>query len=71
MLKKIKRWYQGETKLVDFENDPNSFAVIMPRINTEYHWTAKVARLLIHFYFEHWKWIWTLIISLCGLVFKI
>jgi hypothetical protein len=70
MLKKIKYWYQGETKLEEFENDPNSFVVIMPRIYTECHWTAKIARLLVHFYLEHWKWIWTVVIALSGLVLK-
>jgi len=70
MLKTIKRWYQGETKIEEFKNDPNSFVFIMPQISTEYHWSAKLARLLVHFYREHWKWIWTVAIGLSGLLLK-
>lgn len=54
----IKRWYEGETKMDEFKNDPNSSVFVMPLIYTEYHWTARIARSIVGFYFQHWKWLW-------------
>ena len=70
MLQKIKRWYEGESKLEEFENDRNSHVFIMPHLYTEYHWTAKIARRLVSFYLEHWKWIWSAALALLAYLKK-
>lgn len=63
LLSSIKRWYEGETKVDEFENDPNISSSIGSLIYTEYHWTARIARSIVGFYFQHWKWFWTTAIS--------
>lgn len=47
----IKKWYNGT--YIHYE----SHAIIGGY--TSYHWTAKIARRLVKFYFDNWKWIWT------------
>jgi hypothetical protein len=50
---KIIRWYTGK----------NEGHIEIPRFGSaysfrkKYHWTAKTARSVIHFYLRHWKWI--------------
>ena len=65
MFSRIKRWYGGEIKLHEFENDPRSSVVIMPMIYTEFHWSAKIARAIVGFYMRHW--VWSTIIAVLGL----
>lgn len=67
MLERFKRWYNGETKIREFDNDPNSSIVILPAVYTDYHWSAKVARSLVAFYLKHWQWLWGTAIALAGL----
>jgi hypothetical protein len=67
MFSRIKRWYEGETKLLEFENDPNSSVFIMPSFYTKYHWSAMIARIVIGFYLRHWQWVWSTIIAVLGL----
>ena len=66
MFSCIKRWYHGDTKIHEFENDPQSTIVIFPMIYTEYHWTAKFARTIVRFYLRHWQWVWSTIIAVLG-----
>lgn len=67
MFSRIKRWYEGEPKVQEIENDPRSSIVFMPLIYTEYHWSAKVARAIVSFYLRHWQWLWSTAIALMGL----
>ena len=69
MLSRIKQWYDAESKVHEFENDPNSSLVFMPSSYTEYHWSAKVARAIVSFYLRHWQWVWGTTIALVGLYF--
>ena len=67
MFSRIKRWYDGEPKMHEFENHPNSSAFFMPMPYTEYHWSAKVARAIVGFYFRHWQWVVTTIIAVVAI----
>lgn len=69
MFRRIKRWYEGETKLHEFENDPNSSVLIMPLVYVEHHWSAKIARAVVGFYLRHWQWLWSTMIAVVGLYF--
>lgn len=53
--KAIARWYAGED--VPPDNDPRSQFVLLQG-RRRYHWSARVARRLVRFYCEHWKWLW-------------
>ena len=63
MISRIKSWYSGQEKLVEFENDPRSSIVIMPSVHIEYHWSAKIVRAVATFYMKHWQWVWTTAIA--------
>ncbi|WP_124706218.1 hypothetical protein [Sulfuriferula multivorans] len=67
VFSRIKRWYDGESKLHVFENDPASLIAIMPLPYTKYHWSAKIARAIVGFYLRHWQWVWSTIIAILGL----
>lgn len=67
MLRQIKRWYQGETKLHEFENDPNSSVWFAPYPYTDHHWSAKVVRALVAFYLRNWQWVWATTIAVLSL----
>lgn len=67
MFSSIQRWYNGESKILDFENEYDSSTIIMPFIYTEYHWSAKIARAIVSFYLRHWQWIWSTIMTGIGL----
>lgn len=67
MLKRLSCWYNGETKMTEFHNDPSSGIVIGPGIYREYHWTAKVARKFVAFYLKHWQWFWGTAIGVASL----
>lgn len=67
MFSCIKRWYSGETKIDDLEVDPELPGFIGPMIYTEYHWSAKIARIIINFYLQNWQWVWSTIIGALGL----
>lgn len=67
MFSRIKRWYNGESKMQEFDNAPDSSIVIMPYFYTEYHWSAKIARAIVGFYLRHWQWVWSTIIAVLGL----
>jgi hypothetical protein len=63
MLKWIRNWYDGEWVL--YENDPDSEVVLIGG-DYERYWTAKVTRVLVEFYLEHWKWLWGFGLSAVG-----
>ncbi len=71
MINIFTRWFNGKTQIEEFENDPNSSVWISPRIYTEYHWTAKVARVLTGFYLRNWQWVWGTAIALLALYVSI
>lgn len=66
MFLRIQRWYNGESKIQEFENDDPSI-IIIPFIYTEYHWSAKIARTIVGFYLRNWQWIWSTIMTVIGL----
>lgn len=66
MFERIRDWYEG--KFVLHENDPVSGVVFIGGYY-ERHWTATIARALVHFYLEHWKWLWGFGLSVVGLYF--
>jgi len=68
LFKKIKKWYYGEYKL--FENDPNSPVIFVGGYYVK-HWTAKFANIVVKFYLEHWKWLWSTIIAITIAIIKL
>ena len=71
MFRSIKRWYAGEDKFHEFENDPSSGAHIFPLLYTEIHWTAKFVRIIVKFYLRNWQWLWGTTITIAGLYIAI
>lgn len=71
MLSHLKRWYSGEVREREYENDPHSRLVFMPSSYTEYHWTAKVARAVVSYYLSHWQWLWAMAVGLVGLYLSV
>lgn len=67
MLRQIKPWYQGETKLYAFGNDPNSSVWFAPYPDTDHSWPAKVVRALVVFYLRNWQWVWATTIAVLSL----
>jgi hypothetical protein len=67
MLKRIRRWYEGEGKIREFDNSPDSSIFVMPLMYTEWHWSAKIARVLVAFYLRNWQWLWGTSIALLSL----
>jgi len=59
MLSKVKNWWVGEVYYLEG---------VLPGIRYRRHWTAITARSFANFYLKHWKWIWSTIIGVCGLV---
>jgi hypothetical protein len=66
--RRIKNWYEGE--FIPYENDPNLNIFILGG-NQEIHWTAKIARWIISFWSEHWKFIITILVAVTGLYLKL
>jgi hypothetical protein len=64
---KISAWYEG--RFVPHANDPNSGVVFMGGSH-HHHWTATVARKLVGFWLEHWKWIIGLVVALAALIVR-
>ncbi|CAN7761207.1 hypothetical protein LJR296_006970 [Cupriavidus necator] len=69
MWQRVRRWYEGDTRIQEFDNDPDSPVVILPGLYTEYHWTATVARALVAFYQRHWQWLWGILIAVATLYY--
>ncbi|HEO99280.1 MAG TPA: hypothetical protein ENO02_08280 [Epsilonproteobacteria bacterium] len=59
MLEKIKKWWIGEEYYLEG---------VLPGIRYKRHWTSKTAHTFADFYVVHWKWIWTSVFTVCGLV---
>jgi hypothetical protein len=53
MRDEIENWYEGE--FVPYKNDPNDATFIIGGTYKR-HWTAKVARILVGFWLNHWQW---------------
>ena len=66
LFEKIKVWYNGEQKVR--ENDPDS-PIVRIGTYTQRHWTANSVRAFVNFYLNHWKWLWSTIIAILGLIF--
>ena len=71
MFDRVRNWYHGTPKTLEFDNDPGSGVVFMPYFYTEYHWTARVARSLVSFYLRHWQWLWTTILAIAALIISV
>ncbi len=59
MIDKIKKWWTGEEYYIEGA---------LPGIRYKHHWTAKITRPLVDFYLNHWKWIFTTTLGICGLL---
>ncbi len=59
MLEKIKNWWVGEEYYIEG---------VFPGIRYKRHWTARTTRSFINFYLNHWKWVWSTVIAICGLI---
>jgi len=59
MLDKIKNWWTGEEYYIEG---------VLPGIRYEYHWTAKTVHMFVNFYLNHWKWVWSTVIAIFGLI---
>ncbi len=60
----IENWYEGE--FVPHENDPDDAVVILGGTYKR-HWTARVARMLVTFWFNHGQWTIGTVLAICGL----
>jgi hypothetical protein len=76
ILNKIKRWYNGSPIVIDISSEKKGNVVFLGvpfSAGTQYHWSAKVVRVLVNFHRKHWKWIWpfltTVIFGVISLVF--
>lgn len=58
-MSKIASWWNGKQARVN-PGDPDTIggAGVFHEMRTEYHWTARYARLLWGFYLAHWIGIW-------------
>lgn len=54
MLKRIRRWYQGDVKISEPHIDGS--VLIWPSRSTEYRPSANVARIVVGFYLRNWQW---------------
>ena len=59
MLNKIKNWWIGEEYYIKD---------VFPGIRYKRHWTARIVHTVVNFYLNHWKWIWSTIIAISGLI---
>ena len=60
MFEKIKKWYHGEDKVYESSNS----SVLALSLYTDRHWTASFTQILVKFYFNHWKWLWGMGVTL-------
>lgn len=67
-FKVINRWYNGDRKIKVIDLGPDSAIMAFTTSHVEYHWGARIARVLAGFYSAHWKWIWTTAIAACSLI---
>lgn len=63
--KRVAAWYEG--KFRTYDNEPGSRVFILGYWY-ERHWTSKVAHVLAEFWLEHWKYIITTALAVCGLI---
>jgi hypothetical protein len=63
-LERIKIWYEGE--FVPYDNDTSSGLVFLGGYQ-KLHWTARAAKKLASFWYNHWKWIITTTLAFAGL----
>lgn len=59
MLDKIKSWWEGEVYYLDD---------VIPGIRYKRHWTSKSAHAIVNFYLDNWRWIWSTVIAILGLL---
>jgi hypothetical protein len=62
----LQRWYRGTPRapFIDSSGASSMFALLPPH----FHWTARLARLLVDFYARHWQWIIGTTIALAALL---
>jgi F0F1-type ATP synthase assembly protein I len=53
LLLSIKKWYQGTSRLETFDKLQMPNVKVMPILITEYHWTAKIVRVIVGFFNNH------------------
>ncbi len=59
MVKKIKCWWKGEEYYIEG---------VFPGVRYRRHWSSKMAHIIVDFYLANWKWLWTTIIAIIGLI---
>jgi hypothetical protein len=65
MFEKIRKWYEGKDKVYTVE--PGA-SVVFFSISREFHWTARLAHLVVDFYLREWKWLFTAAMTFAGLL---
>ena len=65
MLKKIKKWWDGE--YIPYDNHPSSQVFIIGGF-VHRHWTSKVAHSIVDFLGREWKWATGFAVAVAGLV---
>jgi hypothetical protein len=64
LIKKIKSWYNG--KMILIESDlPETIGGpgVIKDYELKFHWSARLTRLLIVFFGNNWRWIFTTAIA--------
>lgn len=59
MLKQLRQWYAGKDIPVN-PDEPDSIGGmrVLHETKKEFHWSAKIFRSFVSFYFHHWQWLW-------------
>ena len=66
MLNKIKRWYNGNPAAINMPSHREGNVVFIGgpiSAGIKYHWTAKIARVVVNFYFKNWQWLWGIFVA--------
>jgi hypothetical protein len=61
LREQLKRWWEG--RYIPPDNPPESM-VVFTRGRYERHWSSQAAHIICDFYFQHWKWLWPMIVAL-------
>lgn len=71
MLTKIKRWYEGTSRVTTYSAGTTSYGISGAALETDYHWTAKATRAAVHFYLQNWQWVWGFLLAVAGFIVSV
>ena len=59
MFKQLRQWYNGKDIPVD-PDEPDTIGGmrVLHETKKEFHWSARIFRSFVSFYFRHWQWLW-------------